>query len=101
MHSQEKFMMIELHAIFLGRVQGVGFRWTVVDYAEKHHLKGSVENLSDGTVEVYAQGPRADLKAFLVAIQADPGGACISSVRTHFHPAQHSYPSFRIMHSKR
>jgi len=38
-----------------GRVQGVGFRWFVVNEAKKLNISGSVKNLSDGSVEVFAQ----------------------------------------------
>ena len=49
--------------IFKGDVQGVGFRYTVSELARKYDLTGSVENLSDGTVEVYFQGDEEAVKA--------------------------------------
>ncbi len=45
------------HIIFIGRVQGVGFRFTVLDIANHYRLTGVVRNLPDGTVEMIAQGP--------------------------------------------
>ncbi len=39
-----------------GRVQGVGFRYTTVLEAKVRGLAGWVRNLSDGRVEVLAQG---------------------------------------------
>jgi acylphosphatase len=44
------------HIIFSGRVQGVGFRFTVFNIANRYELTGFVRNLSDGTVEMFAQG---------------------------------------------
>ncbi|WP_329256470.1 acylphosphatase [Actinoallomurus sp. NBC_01490] len=42
-----------------GRVQGVGFRWWVRSRALELGLRGSASNLTDGRVEVIAEGPRA------------------------------------------
>ena len=90
--------MIELHAIFKGRVQGVGFRWTVVDHAEKFHLTGTTKNLSDGSVEVLAQGSKEALEEFLRAVQADSGPAHIESVKSVYKKPTKTYSEFRIVH---
>jgi acylphosphatase len=45
------------HIIFTGRVQGVGFRFTAFNIANRHQLTGFVRNLPDGNVEMFAQGP--------------------------------------------
>lgn len=50
-----------------GRVQGVGFRWTVKDLACGFEVAGTVKNLPDGRVELFAQGEEAD--GFLEAIR--------------------------------
>ena len=42
--------------LFSGRVQGVGFRWTAQRIAARHPVNGYVRNLSDGRVEMVAQG---------------------------------------------
>ncbi len=48
---------IAKHIIFIGRVQGVGFRFTAFNAANRRQLTGFVRNLPDGTVEMFAQGP--------------------------------------------
>jgi acylphosphatase len=60
---------VELHAIFRGRVQGVGFRITAREAADAYRLTGTVKNLPDGTVELIAQGPRQRLEAYLRHLQ--------------------------------
>ena len=47
---------IRQHIIFSGRVQGVGFRWHVSNFARLEGLTGWVRNLDDGTVEMEVQG---------------------------------------------
>src|SRR5213075_637503 len=42
--------------VFSGRVQGVGFRYTVRSIAKHHPIVGYVRNLPDGTVELVARG---------------------------------------------
>ena len=49
------------HIIFKGRVQGIGFRFTSLNIANRYHLTGLVRNLLDGTVEMIAQGEPDDV----------------------------------------
>lgn len=44
------------HVIWRGRVQGVGFRFTVRQVAAQYGLTGTVKNLYDGSVEAVLQG---------------------------------------------
>jgi acylphosphatase len=48
--------VIARHIVFSGRVQGVGFRFTALNIANRYELKGFVKNLHDGDVEMFAQG---------------------------------------------
>jgi acylphosphatase len=54
---------------YSGRVHGVGFRATVRHLACGFDVTGAVRNLSDGRVELIAEGAKAELDAFLVAIR--------------------------------
>jgi len=56
--------------IFHGRVQGVGFRATAVSIARRFPITGRVQNLPNGTVELFAQGDQSPLDAFLAEIQS-------------------------------
>ena len=51
--------------IFEGTVQGVGFRISLVRYAEKYHLTGYCRNLANGMVEAVFQGDRETIFAHL------------------------------------
>jgi len=61
--------MVAKHVIFSGTVQGVGFRFTAHRMAGRHQLTGYVRNLSDGTVEMLAQGKPEDIDACIKDIK--------------------------------
>jgi acylphosphatase len=56
--------MLQMKLTIRGKVQKVGFRYSVVDYVitQKLPLVGHVRNLPDGSVEVIAQGGIEALK---------------------------------------
>ena len=54
---------------FSGTVQGVGFRCTTCDIASKFRVTGCVRNLSDGRVELIAEGREIDLDRFQHAVE--------------------------------
>lgn len=55
--------------IYSGRVQGVGFRYTVKQVAAGYAVTGTVRNLPDGRVELLAEGARVELEAFRQGIR--------------------------------
>lgn len=57
--------MIAKRVIFEGRVQGVGFRYTVKDLARGFDVRGWVKNLPDGSVELQAMGEKEELDGFI------------------------------------
>jgi acylphosphatase len=66
-----------------GQVQGVGFRWWVRVHALELGLAGSATNLSDGRVEVLAEGPRPVCARLLALLQgpAAPGRVTATTAR--------------------
>lgn len=57
-------------AKILGKVQGVGFRYTALHFARKLNLTGSVRNLPDGSVEIIVQGPKGTIEQLFSLLQA-------------------------------
>lgn len=53
-----------------GRVQGVGYRFFVIQAAKEHHIQGWVKNETDGTVCTCAQGETNNLQAFIETMYA-------------------------------
>jgi len=54
---------------FAGRVQGVGFRYTVERIAQRRNVTGYVQNLPDGRVRLVAEGDREELDALVAAVR--------------------------------
>lgn len=64
-----------------GRVQGVGFRYFVMNEAWRLGLKGFVRNLSRDRVEVVAEGEQADLDELVSAVRRGPEAARVDNVQ--------------------
>lgn len=71
---------VRLTAWVRGHVQGVGFRWWVRSRALELGLAGSAGNLSDGRVEVIAQGPEEHCRALLEALRGGGTPGHVSGV---------------------
>ncbi len=69
-----------LHLIVKGSVQGVGFRWFVVDAARRLDLAGWVKNRDDGAVEIAASGRSDALTRLELAVKDGPRGAHVADV---------------------
>jgi len=60
--------MIAKQVIFEGRVQGVGFRYTVKDLSRGFDVCGWVKNLADGSVEMQVMGDAPEVECFIKEI---------------------------------
>ncbi|MFH1459221.1 MAG: acylphosphatase [Candidatus Omnitrophota bacterium] len=66
-------MKKQVHIFYSGMVQGVGFRYRTQSIAQKLGLSGWVKNLSDGRVEVLAEGDLKTLQEFIGMIDLSLG----------------------------
>ncbi|MBR0461906.1 MAG: acylphosphatase [Erysipelotrichaceae bacterium] len=57
--------------VFVGRVQGVGFRYTVYHTARCYGLTGYVKNRGNGDVEAQIQGESENIAGFLSDMLSD------------------------------
>ena len=72
--------MIARHVIVRGRVQGVGFRYALVDAATMMGAAGWVRNRRDGAVEAVFAGPTAAVDAMIGACRRGPPGARVDAI---------------------
>jgi acylphosphatase len=87
--------MVARHIIFVGRVQGVGFRFTAHRIAARHQLTGYVRNMPDGTVEMLAQGDAKEIDACLQKIVENFPG-CIRHTNIQEIPPDPRHTDFKI-----
>lgn len=80
MKPSEVDPVTEVHFIIHGLVQGVGFRYMAKAYAEQLGIVGTVRNLPDGSVEIYAQGSGQQLGHFLEKLTGPKGPGKVESV---------------------
>lgn len=53
--------MVRYYVVFLGQVQGVGFRWTALNLAKSLSLTGWIRNLENGNVDMEIQGDKSSI----------------------------------------
>jgi acylphosphatase len=68
------------HLVISGRVQGVGFRYSMAEEAERLGLTGWVRNRRDGTVEAVIDGQAAAVEALLAWARRGPPSARVSDL---------------------
>jgi len=87
--------MKRAHVFYSGNVQGVGFRFMAVDLAMKHKIIGWVKNVSDGRVELIAEGEESSVLNFLAEIKRVLA-RYISEVKFNWEPATGQFKDFSI-----
>jgi acylphosphatase len=85
-----------LHATVTGRVQGVSFRYFVIEKADLLDLRGWVRNLWDGSVEVIAEGSHQDLEQLLQALHTGPPMARVDYVEFEWLDFTGEFKSFNL-----
>jgi acylphosphatase len=90
--------MVARRVFYEGRVQGVGFRYSIKSITTGFDVVGSVKNLIDGRVELEVQGEENEVEEFLEAVLD-------SHLRRHIHrfvvreiPIQSGLKGFEIGH---
>ena len=91
--------MERLEAIVSGRVQMVMYRDFTCRKARGLRLAGSVQNLSDGTVHVIAEGERRNLDALVEKLHKGSLFSKVKAVQTTFLPATKTFSTFSIIFS--
>lgn len=89
---------VEMHALVSGNVQGIGFRATTRYLASQLGLKGTVRNLPDGSVEIYAQGRKEQLEALIKRLKQEAFPGYIDNVSIQFTKPMHTFDTFNISH---
>ncbi len=93
-----RIQMKSYHYIVSGRVQGVAFRYYTAKAAKKHGIQGSVKNLFNGDVEVYAQGNDESIVQFEQFLNRGPISARVDRVTAEVGDPRQIFEGFEIIY---
>ena len=82
---------------YRGRVQGVGFRYTVRSLAARRRVTGFVRNMPDGRVQLVAEGEPAEVQGLLADVR-DEMRRYISGVEEFAREPTGQFRDFVITH---
>ena len=88
---------MRVQVVYSGHVQGVGFRYTVKSLSPGYEVAGTIRNLSDGRVELVAEGVKDELEAFLQGVMDSGLGSLIRDAHTSWSEARGDIKGFAIV----
>jgi acylphosphatase len=83
------------HILVQGKVQGVFYRATAKEVADKLNIKGWIRNTQEGSVEIVASGDEPSLQSFIDWCQKGPEYAYVHSLVVSDAPEE-SFSAFTI-----
>ena len=81
-----------------GRVQGVFYRASAQDEAERLGLTGEIRNLPGGEVEAIVEGPKDRIEEFISWCRRGPPSAKVENVQVRWGTARGEFRTFRVTH---
>ena len=82
--------------IILGQVQGVFYRASTMEQAQRLGLVGWVMNLSDGSVEITVEGRRYAIEDLISWCRQGPPMSTVSDVIIRWEEPKDEFKTFRI-----
>lgn len=91
-------MAARAHLVVRGRVQGVWYRGSMQEEAERLRVGGWVRNRPDGTVEAEIEGERTDVDALIDWTRHGPPGARVRDVAVEWITPTGAQGGFAVRH---
>ena len=88
--------MPTVHLIIEGKVQGVFFRATAKDVADKTGINGWVKNTEEGNVEIMASGNDEQLHKFMAWCKVGPQRAIVTKLQVK-NIEEKNFKSFEVL----
>lgn len=85
-----------VHIVVSGDVQGVGYRFNVIEVARDLGLTGWVKNNPDGRVEIVAEGSKEKLGNLISWAKKGPALARIDDVALKWQEATNEFAEFEV-----
>ena len=89
--------MTTFHYIIQGKVQGVCFRYYAKKSAKELSINGTVKNLFNGDVEIYAQGAEENIKIFEEFLNNGPSFSRVMKVIKEKFEYKERFLDFKII----
>ncbi len=89
-------MKVRAHILVKGRVQGVFFRFSTREEAQKRSIVGWIRNLPDGCVEAIFEGEKGKVRAMIDFCRVGPPRANVIRVDVTWGEVDGFYDTFRI-----
>lgn len=87
--------LVKIKVSIVGRVQGVGFRFTTKHLADQLNVKGIVRNEEDGSVYVEAFGKQEQIEQFITELAKGPSpSAVVEKVTVKYDDSLPEYRGF-------
>ena len=83
--------------IVAGRVQGVGFRWFVQKTATELNILGTVKNIYNGNVEIFAQSDINSLQKFKSQVKQGPALSRVDSLKEIKEEVDNQLNEFKVI----
>ena len=87
-HPEPAGERVRLRLLISGRVQGVAFRYCMVDRCRQLGVTGWVRNLADGSVEAEVEGDRQAVESAIAWARQGPPAARVAEVIIDERPAR-------------
>lgn len=85
--------------VITGSVQGVGFRWYVLQAAKALGLTGEIRNRADGAVVVEVEGTHEAIERLLETAREGPAMAMVTQVDVSWSEGTGRFRDFNIGHT--
>ena len=85
-----------VHLNISGRVQGVYYRASMLQEAQRLGLTGWVMNRPDGSVEAVAEGWKTKIEELIAWCRQGPQGARVSAVEAQWQKPENGFVGFAI-----
>lgn len=87
---------VRARVVVSGRVQGVFFRYTMAQEAQRWQVKGWVRNCPEGTVEAMLEGEKEKVEGLISWCHQGPPGAVVRKVEVEWQECPEEFASFSI-----
>lgn len=92
--------MLHYHIIIFGDVQGVGFRYFILQNASLYSINGWARNRIDGSVEIDAEGSGTNITEFIKAVESGNRYSLVKSINIEKLSDRGNYKSFNIVNDE-